>query len=173
MNWLKKFFREKGRRYQGDGFSVQANHTVREGMRITYASGDEAIQCSGELIGKRWRSIAVRIPQTVEREKAQTMAQQIAEALKDWGYLGYVIDRVAAVEIVPEEERKAALAKLDEMGFEIEVLPNGAVRQRLKSGASRPSREQAANLGLQMFPLVRAAYGKRPRIETLAKSDEL
>ena len=85
---------------------------------------------------------------------------------------GYVIDRRVGVDTIPDSERQAALAELREMGCEIEVLPDGRIRENLKTGALRQDIETIRQQMPRRFSLIKSLSGTRDRIEILAKSKE-
>jgi len=87
------------------------------------------------------------------------------------GY-GYVIARKAGIDIVLESEQKAAIAELREMGYEIERLPDGRIRQTWRAGAPRPDIETSRKTTPRVMSLIQSVHGTRQRFEILAKSKE-
>ena len=77
-----------------------------------------------------------------------------------------------AVDIVPETERQSALAELREMGYEIEILPDGKIRHTRSAGAPRQNVETLRKQAPRMVSLIQSVHGTRQRLETLAKSKE-
>lgn len=88
------------------------------------------------------------------------------------GY-GYVIARLAELEIVFEIERQNAIAELNAMGFDIEVSPDRKqIRQKRRPGAPRFGLQTARDQGPRMTALLEAVHGRRQRLEILAKSKD-
>ena len=99
------------------------------------------------------------------------LVRHLETAFEAMGY-GYVIARKGGTDIVTETERKAAIAELNEMGYEIEILPNRQIRQRWRAGASCPDLATLRKQTPQMMALIQSLHGTRQRFEILAKSKE-
>jgi len=69
-------------------------------------------------------------------------------------------------------EQKAAIAELREMGYEIERLADGRIRQTWRAGVPRPEIETLRKTTSRMMSLIESAHGTRQRFEILAKSKE-
>ena len=118
---------------------------------------------------------SVRIEATVREAVSARVSQVVIDlevAFQALGY-GYVIARLAGVEVVPETERQAAIAGLHEMGYDTEVSDNRKkVRQKRSVGVPIPNVETARIQSPRMASLVRAAHGERQCLEILAKSKD-
>jgi hypothetical protein len=171
MNWLTKMLGYRGRGYRGDDFSVRIEPIFRELISVIYSRQGKSLKFGGELIGKSWGGISVQLPVDLEDVKVAQIVRDLETA---FGALrcGYVIARKAAVEVVPETERQSALAELREMGYEIEILPDGGIRQTRSAGAPRPDAEALRKQGPRMMSLIQSIHGTRHRFETLAKSKD-
>lgn len=120
MNWLLKKLGHRDREYRGSDFRVRVEPIMREAVSVIYTRQGTTLHLSGERIGRRWEGIEVHIPHEVAVEQASQIARDLETAFQALGD-GYIIARLGEVEIVPETERQAAIAELQEMGYEIEV----------------------------------------------------
>jgi hypothetical protein len=171
MNWLLKLFGHRAREFRGDAFSVQIKPIFREAVSVIYTRPDKALNLGGERIGRKWQGISVQLAADLEESQVAQIARDLEAAFIALQY-GYVITRKIAVDIVPESERQAALAELREMGYEIEVLSDGKIRQTRRKDAPRQDVETLRMQAMRMLSLMQAVQGTRPRIETLAKSED-
>jgi len=171
MNWLLKLLGYREREYFGDDFSVRIEQIFREVVSVIYTRQGKSLNLSGERIGKKWEGIHVYLPADVE---AAHVAQIVRDLETAFGVLryGYVISRKTGVDLVPETERQAAVAELREMGYEIEILPDGKIRQTRRAGAPRQDSETLRKQVPRMMSLIQSVHGTRRRFETLAKSKE-
>jgi hypothetical protein len=172
MNWLLRLLGYRGREYRGSGFSVRIDPVFREAVSVIYTARDNTLNLSGERVGKRWEGVDVLLPDNLENTQVTQIVHDLEVAFAALRY-EYVISRKIGVEVVPEPERQAALAELHEMGYEIEILSDGAIRQTRTPGAPRPSIELARAQAPRMMSLIQSVRGSRVRIETLAKSSAL
>ena len=171
MHWLLKIFGYRAREFRGDDFSVRIKPVFREAVSVIYTREGKMLTFGGERIGRRWEGIALQLsPDLGDSELAQ-IVRDLETAFLALRY-GYVIDRKIAVDTVPESERQAALAELREMGYEIEVLPDGKIRQTRRTDAARQNIETLRKQAGRMLSLMQAVHGKRARLETLAKSKD-
>ena len=98
------------------------------------------------------------------------IARDLETAFQALGY-GYIIARLAGIEIVPETEQQAAITELNSMGINVEVSPDRRqIRQSRKQGALRLDKDTARKQAPRMMSLMQALHGKRQRFEILAKS---
>ncbi|HET7467396.1 MAG TPA: hypothetical protein VFL29_12085 [Candidatus Dormibacteraeota bacterium] len=88
--------------------------------------------------------------------------------------IGFVITRTVARDAVPETEQQAAIAELNEMGFDVERSADlRQISTTWKPGARRPANAKAAaEMAQRMQQLIRSLSGSRPRVELLARSKE-
>ena len=159
------------REYRGDNFSVQIEPNFREAIFVIYMRHGKSLRLDGEMIGRKWEAIDVRLPDTVEDAQVAQIVCDLEAALAALR-IGYVIARKVGVDTVPEPEREAALAELREMGYDIEILPNGAIRQTKRPDAPRHDIETLRMQVPRMMSLIQSVHGRRQRVETLAKSKE-
>lgn len=138
MKWIFKKLGYRDREYRGSDFRVRIKPIMREAVSVIYTRDGSTLELSGERIGRRWEGVQVSIPCEVQQERASEVARDLETAFQALGY-GYVIGRPGEVEIVSETERQAAIAELQEMGYEIEVSADRKqVRQKRREGAPRP-----------------------------------
>jgi hypothetical protein len=172
MNWLLKLLGYRDRTYRGDGFSVRIEPISREVISIVYTRHGTTFNLGAERIGRKWEGIAVSIPdQEVGAEQVPQVVHNLERAFEGMGY-GYVISRKTGVDVVSETERQAAIAELNEMGFEIEILPNRQIRQTRREGAPHQDREAIRKATPRIVSLIQSLHGTRQRYEILAKSKE-
>ena len=171
MNWLLKLFGNRGREFRGDDFLVRIKPGFREIVSVIYTRQGKSLEFGGERIGKKWEGIHILLPSDLEDGQVAQTVRDLEKALVGLGH-GYQIVRKIADDTVPEPERQAALAELREMGYEIEMLPDGEIRQSRRSDAPRQDSETVRKQAARMASLILSLRGTRPRFETLAKSKE-
>jgi hypothetical protein len=171
MNWLLKLLGYRDRDYRGDDFSLHIEPIMREGISVVYTRHGANFKLSGERIGGKWEGIEVLIPEEVESAQVPQIVRDLETAFEAIGY-GYVIARKAGTDIVTETERKAAIAELNEMGYDIEILPNRQIRQTRKAGAPRHDIETLGKKTPRMMSLIQSLHGTRQRFEILARSKQ-
>jgi hypothetical protein len=172
MNWLLKLLRYRDREYRGEGFSVRIEPIMREVVSVIHVRQGARLNLSGERIGKKWEGIDVRIPEEVDAVRAYQVACDLEAAFRAMGY-GYVIARLAGVEVVPEIEQQAAITELRGMGYEVEVSPDRRkIHQKRVAGAPRPDIETARKQAPRIMSLIQTIHGTRQLFEVLAKSKE-
>jgi hypothetical protein len=171
MNWLLKMLGYRDRDYHGDQFSVRIDPQIREGVSVIYTRSGISLTLSGERIGRKWEGIEVHVPGDLDSEQAVQVARDLEAAFMGLGY-DYVIARKTGIETVPEPERRAALAELNERGYEIEILSDGTIRQTRRPGVRPPDANEARRQALRMASLIPAIHGTRQRLEIVAKSKE-
>ena len=171
MSWLRKLLGRRDREYRGDDFRVRLDPVFREVVSVTHRRHGVTTKLSGEYIGKNWEGIAVQIPIEIEATQAAQIAGDLATAFVGMRF-GYVITRKVGVDIVPESERQAALTELREMGYEIEFLSEGRIRQTKRAGAPRHDIEALRKQAPRMMSLIQSLRGTRQRVEILAKSTD-
>ena len=171
MNWILKLLGHRDLKYRGNDFSVRIRPTVREGVSVIYTRQGAVLNLSGERIGRRWEGIEVHFPTEVEASQATQIVRDLETAFGAMQY-GYVIVRKVGMDVVPEAERRAAVAELNEMGYDIEILPDRSIRQTARAGAPHQDIETLRQQAPRMMSLLLAIHGTRPRFEILAKSKE-
>jgi hypothetical protein len=170
MNWLLKKLGYRDRKYRAADFSVTIQPGFREIVSVTYERAGVRLHLDGERIGNKWEGISVHIPEDVDTARAAQIAHDLETAFQALGY-GYIIARLAGIEIVPETEQQAAISELNSMGFDVEVSPDKRqIRQNRKEGAPRVGIDTARNQAPRIMSLVQALHGKRQRFEILARS---
>jgi hypothetical protein len=171
LNWLLELLGYRGREYRGDDFSVRIEPIFREVVSVIYTRQGKGLQLGGERIGKKWEGIEVQLPRTLEDGQVAQVVRDLETAFARLRY-GYVIARKTGVDTVPEPERHAALAELREMGYEVEILQGGKIRQTRRAGAPRQGVETLRKQAPRINSLIQSLRGTRQRLETLAKSKE-
>jgi hypothetical protein len=171
MNWLLKLLGYRDLKYRSIDFSVRIRPTVREGVSVIYTRQGAALNLSGGRIGRKWEGIEVHIPPEVGAAQVTQIVRDLETALEAMQY-GYVIAREAGMDVVPEAERQAAAAELNEMGYDIEILPDRKIRQTPRAGAPCQDIETLRKQAPRMMSLIQALHGTRQRFEILAKSKE-
>lgn len=171
MNWLFKLFGNRRREFHGDDFLVRIKPGFREIVSVIYTRHGKSQEFGGERIGKKWECVHVLLPSDLEDGLVTQTVRDLETAFVGLGH-DYQIVRKIGDDTVPEPERQAALVELREMGYEIEMLPDGKIRQSRKSGAPRQDTETVRKQAPRMASLILSLRGTRPRFETLAKSKE-
>jgi hypothetical protein len=171
VNRLFKALGFRDRVYRGSDFSVRVKPVFREVVSVIHTRQGTTLTLNGEMIGKKWEGIALLVPEEIDPGAVSSIVSDLELAFVAMGY-GYVISRKAGTDIVPKNERQAAMAELNEMGYEIEVLPNGQIRQSWRSGAPRRDIETLRKQTPRMMVLLQNLHGTRQRLQVLAKSKE-
>jgi hypothetical protein len=172
MNRFLKLLGYRNRReYRGEDFRVSIEPVHREVISVIHTRQGITLSLSAERIGGKWEGIGVHIPQEVDAAQIPQLVTDLETAFQAMRY-GYVIARKAGIEIVAQPEKQAAIAELRDMGYEIEILPDGKIRQTWRAGAPRQDRETLRRTAPRMVSLIQALHGKRQRFEILAKSKE-
>jgi hypothetical protein len=168
MSWIRKLL-GIGHEYRGNGYCFRVKCVVREVVSVEYSRGEYSLTLGGERFGKRWESIAVSIPQDVDREEATQIASDLAIGFEAMN-CAYIINRKVAIDIIPEREIQAAIVELKEMGYQIDILPDGKIRQSKVMGAPHQDLETIKKQTPRIMQLIQTVHGKRTRFEILAKS---
>lgn len=170
MNWLLKTLGYRDSEYRAGNLHVRIRTIAREVVSVIHTRQEISLNLDGQRIGRKWEGIEVHVPQDVGVEKASQIAFDLEAAFQSMGY-GYVICRLAGVDIVPETEREAAIAELREMGWEIEVSPDRKqISQKRISEAPHLNTETARKQAQRMMSLMQAVHGSRQRFQILTKS---
>jgi hypothetical protein len=140
MNWLLRLLGYRDREYSGNDFSVRIELVGREGVSVIHRRQGTSLNLSGDRIGRKREAIELHIPQDVEATQIPQIVRDIETAFVAMRY-GYVIARKAGIDIVPGSEQQSAIAELHEMGYEIERLADGRIRQTRRAAAPRPDIE--------------------------------
>lgn len=172
MNWLLKKLGYRDRKYRSADVTVTIKPGFREIVTVIHEREGIRIHLNGERIGKKWEGISVHIPEDVDTARAAQIAHDLETAFQALGY-GYIIARLAGVEIVPESEQRAAITELNSMGMNVEVSPDRRqIRQSQKEGAPRLDKDTARKHAPRIMSLMQALHGKRQRFEILASSSQ-
>jgi len=170
MNWLLKKLGYRDRKYRTRDVSVTVQPGFREIVSVIHERGGIRLHLDGERIGKKWEGISVHIPEELDPARATQVARDLETAFQALGY-GYIIARLAGIEIVPESEQQAAITELNSMGINVEVSSDRRqIRQARREGAPRPGIDAARIQAPRIMSLVQALHGKRQRFEVLARS---
>ena len=139
MNWLLKKLGYRDRKYRARDVSVTVQPGFREIVSVIHERGGIRLHLDGERIGKKWEGISVHIPEELDPARVTQVARDLETAFQAMSY-GYIIARVAGVEIVSETEQQAAMAELNSMGFDVEVSPDRKqIRQKWREGTPAPA----------------------------------
>lgn len=172
MNLLFKLLGLRPNEFRDRNFRVRIESIFRENVSVVHTRDSETINFDGERYGKKWHGIRVYIPEVVERAQLLQIVQDLETALKAMRH-EYVILHKAGVEIVPEKEQQAALAELNQMGFQIEVSTDRKqIRQTRKPDAPLLDKAALRKMAPRMMSLIQSLKGTRQRLEVLAKSPE-
>ena len=171
MNRLFKALGFHDREYQATDFSVRVEPILREVVTVIRKRNGTAVNLSGERIGRKWDGIDVLIPQEIDAAEVPSIVSDLEMPFAAMGYR-YVISRKAETDVVPENERQAAMAELNQMGYEINFLPDGKIRQSWREGAPRHDIETLRKQTPRMMMLLQSLHGTRQRLEVLAKSKD-
>ena len=159
------------REFVGESFSVSIVPVFREVIRVIHSRDGSSLPLDGEHISSSVSvnqngGIGVRIPQSVEPARLSQIVRDLQHALAGLGY-GYLIDRIAEIEIVPDDERKAALAEMRDMGYEIEILSDGSISRTRLQNMPQPDLETVKRQAVRMGMLIQSIHGKRAGIENM------
>ena len=108
MNWLPKKLGWRDHKYRAADFSVTIQPRFREIVSVIYERAGTRLHLNGERIGKKWEGISVHIPEDVDTACVAQIASDLETALQVLGF-GYIIARLAGIEIVSESEQQAAI----------------------------------------------------------------
>ena len=173
MSWLFKKRRYGDPEYRGDGFSVRVEQGFREIVTVVHARGRTTRRLDGERIGKRWEGIGIHLlPGDVDPADVPQIVHDLEIAFTALRY-GYVISRTVRVDSVSEAEQQAAIAELNDLGFEVERsadLKEVALRRR--SPSPHPDTTKAQGTAPRVMALVQSLSGRRQQVELLARSED-
>jgi hypothetical protein len=170
MNWLLKKLGYRDRKYRTRDVSVTVQPGFREIVSVIHERGGIRLHLDGERIGKKWEGISVHIPEELDPTRVRQVARDLETAFQALGY-GYIIARLAGIEIVPESEQQAAITELNSMGINVEVSSDRRqIRQAWREGAPRPGIDAARKQAPRIMSLMQALHGRRQRFEVLARS---
>ena len=158
--------------YRGDGFSVRIDQGFRELVTVVHTRDGTALKLGGERIGKKWQGIGIHLASGLDAAQVPQIVHDLAIAFEALRY-GYIISRTARVDAVPESERQAALAEINELGFEIQVSADRKqVTQSRRPGVPPPDRKTSERIATRMMNLLQTVRGIRPIVEVLAISKD-
>lgn len=169
MKWLRKILGYRKREYHGDDFSVRIEPIFRENISVVYTRRGTQLTLDAARIGNRWQDIEVLIPQETESGEVARIVHDLEIAFGEMRYR-YVIARKTETEIVSEAERRAAITELKEMGYNVEVLPDGSIRQTRRPEVPRADLETIRKQTPRILSLIQSVQGRRQHFEILAKS---
>ena len=160
-------------KYRGEDFTVRIESDIREICWLVIDRNGFERKLEGERIGKRWQGIGVHLPLQVDPADVPQIVRDVETALSALR-IGYVITRTVGRDAVPETEQQAAVAELNEMGFDVERSPDlKQITTSWKPGARRPDNAKGAKeFAQRMQRLIGSLRESRPRVELLAKSKE-
>ena len=162
--------KSKSRKYKTPRFSLALGHFSRECLDATYQEGVRTIVFDGERVGKKWEQLNLRVPADLGEEALHRVLANLAEALEKMGH-EFLVFRTGPAEPIPEDQQKAAIAGIRQMGMEPEVSANGStITLKKLPGWKPPAEFDAKQQAIHMTRLLSTARGKKARIEILAKS---
>jgi len=172
MNLLSRLFGLRPNEFQDQNFKVCIESIFRENVSVIHTRDSKTMNFDGERCGKKWNRIQVYIPEDIDRPQIQRIVCDLQTAFRAM-QCEYVILRKAGIEIVPEEEQQAALAELEQMGFQVEVSPDRKqIRQTRRPDAPRHDQSALRKMSPRMMSLIQSLKGTRQRFEVLAQSPE-
>jgi len=170
--WLFDKLGYGDREYRGADFSVRVEQGFRELVTVIHTRQGTTRRLDGERIGKGWNGIRIHLPRDVDPAEVPQLVSDLEAAFGAMRY-GYVISRTVGVDPVPEAEQQAAIAELNEMGFDVERSTDP--RQTVvipRPDRPRPDPKAAKDRASRSMSLVLTLRGTRQRVELLAKSKE-
>jgi len=171
MNRILRWLGYRDRTYREQDLSVEIEQVFRECIAVVHTHRGIRRRYSGERIGRKWEGLEVHIPADVSADEASQISVDLATAFRAMGY-GYVIAHEVGTEVIPDSEKDTALAELRAMGYEIEFLPDGKIRQTRSANAPKQDIESLRKATPRMMMLIHSLRGRRTRLEVLAKSKE-
>jgi hypothetical protein len=153
-------------------FSVSISRIGREETRVTYRDQDRCIEFDAET--KRGRSffvpeIRVQVPLRMPEQDVCTVVPNLVRGLADLHYQ-YLIYRKREPQVVPEEERVAAVEELRRMGVEIQSSQHlGKIQRAVVADWRKTVGNQAKVMLPKLLALMSTATGFRENIEVLAQ----
>ncbi|HEV2490199.1 MAG TPA: hypothetical protein VGT03_10355 [Candidatus Acidoferrales bacterium] len=152
------------------GFSLRIQRGTRKMMSVIYESNGHSTTFEGTLTGPGWKQIELLIPADFHANHLDRVVADLAKGIGELGY-EYRILRRGDAEVIPESERKSALAELRKMGWEPEVsADHSQVELKHTDGSREPSPQDALAQSERMARLVAALHGTRYKLEELARS---
>jgi hypothetical protein len=156
------------------GFSLRIQRGARNLASVVYEEKGRTHAFEGELVGPGWRQLNLLIPSDfVGDGPSHDIDRVVANLSKGIGELGYeyLIRRRGESEVIPERERKAALAELRKMGWQPEISSDHSqVELKRADGSRAPSPEEALAQSERLIRLVESLHGTRYKFEELARS---
>jgi hypothetical protein len=172
LNWLTRTLGYRPREYRGGDLSVRVDPGLREIVSIVLTRDGASRKLGGERIGKRWEGIGVHLPSEVDLADVPQIVRDLEIGLGALRY-GYVISRTVGVDPVSETEQQAAIAELNELGFDVERSADPRqTTLKPRPGVPRRDAGTAKRRTQRIMSLVLTLRGTRMRVELLAKSKE-
>jgi len=170
MNWISKLLGVRPNNFRNAEFSLRIESIFRENISVSYTRGSKYFNFEGERFGKKWGAIQVFISQDIDQTELQQLVRDLETALKAMRF-EYVIVRRAGVEIISAEEQQAALAELQQMGYDVTVSPDRRqIRQTHRPDAPLRDKATLRKIAPRMLALTQTLRGKRQRFEVFARS---
>jgi hypothetical protein len=165
VSWLRGILRRKNRYTNGE-FSLRLVPVFRACLQVQYRREGVTYDLSAEHVGRRWGALDIRVPSDLKPGDLTTLLGDLEIGLRAMGR-EYVITQAEEPVEVDRQEREQAVARLRQMGFEPEVLPDDRVKLKpLLQGKKLHS----ASDSLEVMTLVQAVHGRRARVQELVRS---
>jgi len=165
MNWFGRILRRKIL-YSNGKFSLKIVAVFRECVRLQYCRAGVTQDLSAEYVGRRWGALDVRVPSGLESGNLKSLVEDLEVGLRAMGR-EYLIKEIGEPVEVPQEEKERAVARLRQLGFEPEVLPDTSIR--LKPSRTR-QKSYSARHSVEIMTLLQAVHGRRSLVKELAHS---
>lgn len=152
------------------GFSLRIQRGARNLASVVYEEKGRTHTFEGELVGAGWRQLNLLIPSDFASGGLDRVVANLAKGIGELGY-EYLIRRRGQAEVIPDSERRAALAELRKMGWQPEISSDHSqVELKRADGAASPSPEEAIANSERLASLVESLHGTRHKFEELARS---
>jgi hypothetical protein len=156
-------------------FSVAISKVSHDFGRIIYRDGSKTLEFDAQ-IGRGSSFFVARIrvcvPKELSNEDVSDVVPKLALGLTRL-HRQYLIYRPGEPQEIPKEERDAAIAELQRMGFEFDsAAAQGQVQRALTRDWRLPSGKQAKVAIPKLLSLMTKARGIRETHEVLASSNE-
>lgn len=152
------------------GFSLRIQRGARNLANVVYEEKGRTHTFEGELVGSGWRQLNLLIPSDFPPNGLDRIVANLSKGIGELGY-EFLIRRRGESEVVPEKDRKAAIAELRRMGWEPEISSDHSqVELKRKDGSRAPSPEETSAQSQRLATLVQSLHGARYKFEELARS---
>lgn len=102
MSSLLKLLGYRPRKYSGDGFSVEIQSLVREGVLVIYRRPNMSLDLVGERTGRKWGRIQIEVPENDGMTRVSQIALDLEAAFKA---MDYEYDISSGLEILARSQK--------------------------------------------------------------------